>query len=504
LALRIYNSLTRRKDPFEPLEPGKVRMYVCGITAYDLCHVGHARAAVVFDVIYRFLTRLGYETTYARNFTDIDDKIINRAKEEGLPASEVAEKYIAAFYEDFEPLGLATPAEEPRATRHIPEIIRLIERLIAQGVAYVSGRDVFFSVKRFSGYGKLSHREPDDLLAGARVEIDERKEYVGDFALWKGAKEGEPAWESPWGPGRPGWHIECSAMSMAHLGETFDIHGDGLDLKFPHHENEIAQSEAATGKPFVRWWVHNGFVTINREKMSKSLGNFFTIRDILARFPPEVLRYFLVSSHYRGPLDFSFDRVTEARQALERFYTTLSKLYARAPAVRDAAGAPGPGDPPPPEAAGAAADAWRSLAGLGERVREAMEDDFNTAQAIGHIFETVKVLNIYLAEQDRGQGGPSPFEDALAGFARATFGGVGEILGVFDSEPGAFLMGAGPPIPVEEIERLIVERVEARQGKDFTRADAIRSELAAKGILLEDGPKGTTWKLDKRSADPAG
>ncbi len=503
MALRIYNSLTRRKDPFEPLEPGKVRMYVCGITAYDLCHVGHARAAVVFDVICRFLRSLGFETTYVRNFTDIDDKIINRAKEEGLPAREVAEKYIAAFYEDFEPLGLLAPSVEPRATGHIAEIVRFIERLIAQGFGYVGGRDVFFSVKRFSGYGKLSHREPDELLAGARVEIDERKEYAGDFALWKGAKEGEPAWESPWGPGRPGWHIECSAMSMAHLGETFDIHGGGLDLKFPHHENEIAQSEAATGKPFARWWVHNGFVTINREKMSKSLGNFFTVRDILAQFPPEVLRYFLLSSHYRGPLDFSLDRLTEARQALERFYTTLSKLYALAP---PGAGAPAsaPGDPPQKGATGPAAEAWRSLAGLGARFREAMEDDFNTAQAIGQVFETVKLLNIFLAEGERGDDGDGAFTEALAGLARATFEGLGEVLGVFNGDPGVFLMGEAPPIPVDEIERLIAERVDARRGKDFARADAIRAELASKGVLLEDGPRGTTWKLDKRRMAPAG
>ncbi len=493
MALRIYNSLTRRKDLFEPLEPGKVGMYVCGITAYDLCHVGHARAAVVFDVIYRFLGSLGYEVTYVRNFTDIDDKIIKRAREEGISADDVAEKYIAAFHEDFAPLGLEPPTSEPRATRHLGEIVALIERLIGKGYAYVGGRDVFFSVKRFAEYGKLSHRDPDDLLAGARVEIDERKEYAGDFALWKGAKEGEPSWDSPWGPGRPGWHIECSAMSMAALGETFDFHGGGLDLKFPHHENEIAQSEAATGRPFARWWLHNGFVTIDAEKMSKSLGNFFTVREILAKVRPEVLRYFLISSHYRGPVDFSFDRIAESRQALERFYATLARVAAlELPAHGKAPHLPGPGDPPPQGATGAAAEAWTSLAGLADRVRESLEDDFNTAQAIGQVFETVRALNVFLSEHGDE---PTPFTDLLARMARLTFEGIGEVLGVFRSDPQAFLRGDTPPIPEGEIERLIAERSAARHARDFARADAIRADLAARGILLEDGPKGTVWKV---------
>jgi cysteinyl-tRNA synthetase len=505
LALRIYNSLTRRKDVFEPLEPGKVRMYVCGITTYDLCHVGHARAAVIFDVIYRFLRSLGYQVTYVRNFTDIDDKIIKRAHEEGISPAEVAEKYITAFYEDFAPLGIEPPTEEPRATRYLPQIIGLIERLISRGAAYVGGRDVFFSVKRFAGYGKLSHRDPDELLAGARVEIDERKEYAGDFALWKGAKEGEPAWDSPWGPGRPGWHIECSAMSMATLGETFDIHGGGLDLKFPHHENEIAQSEAATGKPFTRWWLHNGFVTINSEKMSKSLGNFYTLREILAKVRPEVLRYFLISSHYRGPIDFSFERLQEAYQALERFYTTLAKVWSLAlPAHEPAPHRPGPGDPPPHGATGSAADAWRSLAELADRVRAAIEDDFNTAQAIGHVFETVRMLNVFLAEHEKSNGGPTPFTSLLARMARMTFEGIGEVLGVLRADPSAFLRGEAPPIPEEEIERLIAERNAARKAKDFQRADVLRAELLVKGIVLEDGPQGTTWKLAGGPGETAG
>jgi len=496
LALRIYNSLTRSKDVFEPLEPGRIRMYVCGVTAYDLSHVGHARAAVVFDVIYRFLRSLGYEVDYVRNFTDIDDKIIKRAGEEGVSTEALAEKYIDAFKEDFGPLGLLPPRVEPRATEHVAQIIALIEKLIARGHAYLGGRDVFFSVKRFPGYGRLSHREPDELLAGARVEIDEKKEYAGDFALWKGAKEGEPAWDSPWGPGRPGWHIECSAMATAHLGETIDIHGGGLDLKFPHHENEIAQSEAATGKPFARWWIHNGFVTIDKEKMSKSLGNFFTVREILSKFSPEVLRYFLISSHYRGPLDFSLDRLTEARQALERFYGTLAKIEALAlPAHAAAPNLPGPGDPPPRGAAGAAADAWVSLASLSDRVRDAMEDDFNTALAIGQVFETVKSLNIFLTEHDHGQAGPTPFTDLLARLARLTFEGIGEVLGVLRSDPETFLKGAGAAVDSQRIERLIAERAAARKEKNFARADAIRDELAAEGVLLEDGPKGTTWRI---------
>lgn len=498
MALRIYNSLTSSKDPFLPLEPGKVSMYVCGITAYDLSHVGHARAAVVFDVIYRFLMNQGYDVAYVRNFTDIDDKIIRRAAEEGLSTEALAGRYIAAFHDDLNPLGLLPPGVEPRATGHIPQIIALIERLVEKGFAYVGGRDVFFSVKRFEGYGKLSHREPDDLLAGARVDIDEKKEYAGDFALWKGAKEGEPSWESPWGSGRPGWHIECSAMAMAHLGDTFDIHGGGLDLKFPHHENEIAQSEAASGKPFARWWLHNGFVTIDKEKMSKSLGNFFTVRDILAKFSPEVLRYFLISSHYRGPLDFSFDRLTEAEQALERFYGTLSRVFSLTLTNSTAAPEPpAPGDPPPEGATGSGADAWHALARLPDRVREAMEDDFNTAQAIGYVFETVKTINIFLTEHDHGQAGPTPFTDRLGRLAALSFEGIGEILGVFRSDPEAVLKGEQSSLPAEQVERLIAERLAARKQKDFARADAIRDELAARGILLEDGPKGTTWKIDK-------
>ncbi|MDP3937740.1 MAG: cysteine--tRNA ligase [Deltaproteobacteria bacterium] len=498
MALRIYNSLTRSKDPFEPLEPGKVRMYVCGVTVYDLSHVGHARAAVVFDVIYRFMRSLGYEVDYVRNFTDIDDKIIRRAGEEGIATEALAEKYIEAFRDDFEPLGLLSPRLEPRATEHLAQIVALIERLIAGGHAYVGGRDVFFSVKRFPGYGKLSHRETDDLLAGARVEIDEKKEYAGDFALWKGAKEGEPAWDSPWGPGRPGWHIECSAMATAHLGETIDIHGGGLDLKFPHHENEIAQSEAASGKPFARWWLHNGFVTIDKEKMSKSLGNFFTVREILSKFTPEVLRYFLISSHYRGPLDFSFDRLTEARQALERVYGALAKINALSlPGHAAPPNLPGPGDPPPHGASGVAADAWNSLASLSDRVREAMEDDFNTAQAVGQVFETVRAINIFLAEVDRGQAGPTPFTDLLARLARLTFEGIGEILGVLRMDPDTFLRGDAAPVDSQRIERLIAERAAARKGKDFARADEIRDGLADEGVLLEDGPNETTWKFGK-------
>ncbi|MGB7630580.1 MAG: cysteine--tRNA ligase, partial [Candidatus Deferrimicrobium sp.] len=317
MTLSVFNTMGNRKEPFVPLVPGKVRMYVCGVTVYDLCHIGHARANVAFDIIVRYLRYAGYDVTYIRNFTDIDDKIIRRAAQEGSDYLAVSTKYIRAFHEDFDRLGLLRPDVEPKATEHLPEIVALVARLVREGQAYEVGGDVYYSVKGFPGYGKLSGKNVEDLRVGARVDVDERKNDPLDFALWKASKPGEPAWESPWGPGRPGWHIECSAMSMKHLGETFDIHGGGKDLVFPHHENEIAQSEAATGKPFARYWLHNGFVNINNEKMSKSLGNFFTLRDVLAQVKPEVLRFFLASSHYRSPIDYSDQSLIEAKAGLD-------------------------------------------------------------------------------------------------------------------------------------------------------------------------------------------
>ena len=326
MTLRLYNTLTGNKDDFVPLHGKKVGMYACGVTVYDLCHIGHARSAIVFDIVHRYLRYRGYEVTFVRNFTDIDDKIIKRANEEGVDYKTIAEKYIVEFNVDMGELGLEKPSVEPKATEHIPEMIRLISALIEKGFAYQSGGDIFFSVRKFGDYGKLSKRDLEEMQAGARVEIDEKKENPLDFALWKTSKPGEPFWETPWGKGRPGWHIECSVMSQEYLGETLDIHGGGRDLIFPHHENEIAQSEAATGKTFARYWVHNGFVNINKEKMSKSLGNILTIKEILKDWHPEVLRLFFLSHHYRSPIDFSEDSFAEAKLGLDRFYTTLHSI----------------------------------------------------------------------------------------------------------------------------------------------------------------------------------
>src|SRR5512138_466703 len=326
MSLKLYNTLTGTKEEFVPLEPGKVKMYVCGVTVYDNCHIGHARANVAFDVVYRYLRTSGFDVTYVRNYTDIDDKIINRANKEGVPYNVISERYIKTFDEDMARLGLALPTHQPRATEHVDDIIRLVQTLIDRGHAYQSGGDVYFSVETFPSYLKLSKRTLEEMQAGARVEVGELKRNPMDFALWKEAKPGEPFWESPWGKGRPGWHIECSAMSSCLLGETFDIHGGGRDLIFPHHENEIAQSEAATGKPFVRYWLHNGFVNINAEKMSKSLGNFFTIREVLDRYDSEVLRFFLLSAHYRSPIDFSDQNLADAEAGLDRIYSSLAAL----------------------------------------------------------------------------------------------------------------------------------------------------------------------------------
>ncbi|MDF1529382.1 MAG: cysteine--tRNA ligase, partial [Sedimenticola sp.] len=332
--LKIYNDLSNQKQTFVPIEPGKVRMYVCGMTVYDLCHLGHARVMVVFDVVYRYLKAQGYDVTYIRNITDIDDKIINRAHENGEPFSDLTQRFITAMHEDSDALGILSPDSEPRATSHIAEILSMIERLIEKGHAYVAdNHDVYYSVGSFEGYGKLSGKSLEDLQAGARVDVDDQKRNPLDFVLWKAAKPGEPSWDSPWGEGRPGWHIECSAMSTCCLGDTFDIHGGGADLTFPHHENEIAQSEGATGKPFVNYWMHNGFVRINDEKMSKSLGNFFTVREILARYQAEEVRYFILTSQYRSPLNYDDEHLDNARGALTRFYTAMRGLPEAAPAA---------------------------------------------------------------------------------------------------------------------------------------------------------------------------
>jgi len=479
MALRVYNTLSGSKEEFVPLTPGKVGMYVCGVTVYDFCHIGHARANVVFDMIYRYLGTKGFEVNYVRNYTDIDDKIINRANREGVPYNVISERFIAEFDKDMASLALRLPTCQPKATEHIPEIIALIEKLIAKGFAYQSGSDVNFCVEKFATYLKLSKRNLEDMQAGARIEVDERKQHPMDFALWKGAKPGEPFWESPWGNGRPGWHIECSAMSMKYLGETFDIHGGGKDLVFPHHENEIAQAEAATGKPFVKYWMHNGFVNINAEKMSKSLGNFFTIKEVLERYDFEVLRFFLLSAHYRSPIDFSDQNLKEAELGLERIYKALAGIDERLKS------------PIEPAASEESAELEEKYASLAARFTEAMDDDFNTALALGHVFDLVRAINRAL---------PHAPSDLLRK-VQAEVGVIAQVLGVANSEPTAFLERLKArktqemEIPVEEIERLIIERAEARKAKDFKRGDQIRDELLQRNIVLLDSAQGTTWKV---------
>ncbi len=458
--LKIYNDLTNQKEEFRPIEPGRARMYVCGMTVYDLCHLGHARVMVVFDVVSRYLRQQGYDVTYVRNITDIDDKIINRANENGEPFGDLTERFIQAMHEDSEALGILPPDEEPRATTHLAEIIVMVQQLIENGHAYVAGNgDVYFDVRSFPDYGKLSGKSIDDLESGARVEVDEIKRDPLDFALWKSAKPGEPAWDSPWGEGRPGWHIECSAMSTCCLGDTFDIHGGGADLTFPHHENEIAQSEGATGKPFVNYWMHNGFVRINDEKMSKSLGNFFTVREILARYQAEEVRYFILTSQYRSPLNYDDEHLDNARGALTRFYTALRGL----PDVQPAGG--------------------ESFA---ERFHEAMDDDFNTPEALAVMFELVRELNRVRGENEQAAA-------ALGAELRR----LGSVLGILQDDPERYLRGGDSNqggLSDEEIEVLIQQRVDAKQNKDWAAADRIRDELKAQDILLEDGPAGTTWR----------
>ncbi|HEY7584924.1 MAG TPA: cysteine--tRNA ligase [Candidatus Deferrimicrobiaceae bacterium] len=478
MALTLFNTMGNRKEPFVPIAPGKVKMYVCGVTVYDLCHIGHARANVVFDTIVRYLRHRGLDVTFVRNFTDIDDKIINRANREGTDYLTISNRYIEAFYRDFDRMGLLRPDVEPRATDHIPEIVGLVGRLVSAGKAYAIGGDVYYSVAGFPGYGKLSGKNTDDLLAGARVDVDERKKDPLDFALWKSSKAGEPAWDSPWGPGRPGWHIECSAMAMKHLGETFDIHGGGKDLVFPHHENEIAQSEGVTGKPFARYWIHNGFVNINKEKMSKSLGNFFTLRDVLKTEKPETLRFFFASSHYRSPIDYSDLNLAEARAGLNRLYRVKDKAEACAAAGAAASSVPG-------------AEEFSPLRDAAAKFGEAMDDDFNTAAALGHLFDAVRALN-RLAPSDpaaeREKAG-----QFLAGYAilEPLFG----VLGLLRS-PAAehFRAEAASSMAEEEILLRIEARKAARARKDFAEADRIRKELDAQGVLLEDSKGGTTWK----------
>ncbi|NEX18541.1 MAG: cysteine--tRNA ligase [Halochromatium sp.] len=488
--LHIYNSLTRSKIPFKPIEPGKARMYVCGMTVYDYCHLGHARVLVVFDVIYRWLLRSGFEVSYVRNITDIDDKILARAAENGEAFTDLTERFISAMHEDAAALAVLPPTDEPRATEHIDEILAMIERLIANGHAYVADNgDVYYAVASFPGYGRLSGKDPKDLRAGARVEVGDAKRDPLDFALWKAAKPGEPAWSAPWGEGRPGWHIECSAMSTCRLGNHFDIHGGGADLQFPHHENEIAQSEGATGEPFVNVWIHNGFVRVNDEKMSKSLGNFFTLREILERYQSEEVRYFILSSHYRSPLNYDDSQLDGARAALTRLYTALRGLPladvgAKASAETGAAVGSGvvAGTRSETEAAGAAESGQAR-----ERFKAAMDDDFNTPEALAVLFDLAREIN-RIRDTDR------PVAAALGGELRELAG----VLGLLEQDPDAYLRGEGAARtsgPSDaEIEVLIAARAEARQARDFAEADRIRDQLQAAGILLEDAAGGTSWR----------
>jgi cysteinyl-tRNA synthetase len=469
MSLRIYNTLSGEKEAFVPLREGEVRMYVCGVTVYDSCHVGHARALLTFDVVARYLKFLGYRVTFVRNFTDIDDKIIQKASQEGTSADAIAARYIEEFYRDSAALGLLSPTHEPKATEHIPAIISAIRRLEEKGIAYRVDGDVFFSVERFPGYGKLSHRKLEELEAGARVEIDERKRFPMDFALWKGSKQGEPSWESPWGRGRPGWHIECSAMSTKYLGQPFDIHGGGTDLVFPHHENEIAQSEAAFDAPLARYWMHNELLQINREKMAKSLGNIHTIAEILSRHERAALRHYFLGSHYRSQINFSEDGLLEAGKGVERIYETVDRLDHLRPS-RD-----GPGADP----------------GLIDAFKREMDDDFNTPRATALIFEEIRSLN-RMMDQAEAKGLHS------RGLALKA---MGEALGLLQEEAEGFLRRKRERwvekqgLSTEWIDELIQRRQKARSEKRWREADRIRQELHEKGIALEDTPDGTVWKV---------
>ncbi len=455
MSLYVYNTMKRSKEVFEPLHPGRVGMYVCGVTVYDYCHVGHARVMVVFDVIYRWLTQLGFEVNYVRNFTDVDDKIIARANERNIPIDDLTDAMITSFHEDIDALGCLRPSHEPRATTHMAEMLAMIRSLVDKEMAYVSDSgDVLYAVRGFESYGQLSGKNIDDLEAGSRVDVDHSKRDPLDFVLWKMAKEGEPAWPSPWGMGRPGWHIECSAMSCCHLGETFDIHGGGMDLKFPHHENEIAQARAANGGGFARYWLHNGFVNINEEKMSKSLGNFFTIREVTEKYHPEVLRMFMLGTHYRSPLDFSDSALGVAKAGLDRLYETRKRLVAGI--------------------------SWDDVIEFPQAFTDAMNDDFNTPEALASLFDISKALNKALDAK----------EDAAA--LASQFDAMTNLLGIAQHDVGEWFQGGD--VDVDAIEALINERLAVKKSRDFARADAIRDELAAQGITLEDSPSGTTWK----------
>ncbi|MEF8823188.1 MAG: cysteine--tRNA ligase [Desulfohalobiaceae bacterium] len=485
--MRIYNSETRRKEPFKPREEGRVALYVCGVTAYDVSHIGHARAAVVFDVLVRNLRANGYTVVFVRNFTDVDDKIINRAAEENRSSEEIAEQYIEAFREDMSRLDVLRADFEPRATEHIQDMQAIIGKLLDTGYAYATSEgNVYFRVRSFPDYGTLSGRDVEELKAGIRIDPDDEKEDPLDFALWKRAKPGEPSWSSPWGEGRPGWHIECSAMSEKLLGIPFDIHGGGQDLIFPHHENERAQSMAASGGTFARYWMHNGYVQVESEKMSKSLGNFVTVEDVFREHPPEVLRFFLLGKHYRSPLDFTWPAMQDTEKALKRIYQARMNMSL---ALEQSGGK----DTPLPE------EITQEAGQLMQESQDHLDDDLNTAACMGHIFSLIRLGNRILENKGwrRSTQGRELLQSVLE-HIRST----GDILGVFHKDPATFLdelrrfKAEKYGVDLEEVQRLIRERQEARQNKDFSRADALRDQLAEMGITLQDGPQGTDWDME--------
>ncbi|MCW7753690.1 cysteine--tRNA ligase [Desulfobotulus sp. H1] len=471
MSLRIYNTLHRKKEIFTPMEKGRVRLYVCGPTVYDYSHIGHARSVIFFDVVVRYFRVKGYEVTYVRNFTDVDDKIIQKANETGSDSATVSETFIRAFHEDMDRLHVLRPDLEPRATAHMSDIIDVVTLLIEKGHAYPVDGDVYFSVETFADYGKLSGRKLEDMEAGSRIAVDTRKKNPHDFALWKAAKPDEPFWQSPWGPGRPGWHIECTAMSCVLLGASFDIHGGGKDLIFPHHENEIAQSEAATGQPFASYWVHNGFVNINQEKMSKSLGNFLRVRDVIETWHPESVRLFLLSSHYRSPIDFTDQYLDEAAQNLDKLYALFLRAHASNLTLPDGRG-----------------ELWQSFCA-------AMDDDFNTAKAMGLMYDAIRSANRLMDE-----GSPKSNRQAAAliadCYSMADVFGLGneEASVYFETKKKNALSSTG--LDASEIDALVRERTEARKHKDFHKADAVRQQLLDMGVVLEDKPEGTLWRLE--------
>ena len=492
MVLTVYNTLKRNKEEFKPLEKGKVGMYACGITAYDSCHLGHARSAVAFDIVHRWLKYRKYEVGYVQNYTDIDDKIINRANKEKCDWKELTETYIAEYEEVMEKLNVLSPTYRPKATEYINEMIDLIKALEENGLAYKTDGGVYFAVRKFKGYGKLSGKSIDDLESGARISVDESKNDPLDFALWKFKKEGEPFWPSPWGDGRPGWHIECSVMSTKYLGQPFDIHGGGRDLIFPHHENELAQAEGARKKEFVKYWLHNGFIDINSEKMSKSLNNFVTLNELLNEVHPEAIRYFLISAHYRSPIDYTDNAIKESESSLLRFYLSAQKIYKFVPS-KTLDNVPEGSDKIEKELKG-------KLLSFKESFENAMDDDFNTAKALGIVFDLVRSLNKFLDKPKCDCGSP------FGGWALLKFSNIqsilGETLGVFGTEPEKFLKELGEyktkssGVDTKKIEELIQKRADARKNKNFAEADQVRDELDKMGVEIKDAPNGKTeWRI---------